>query len=106
MSEKKSKTILDHLAYILGVVAAIIILLSFIKEETEWSYKFYVYRRSIVFISAVYIASIAYINKKEWYLWSFLAIAVLFNPFVSIKLANETWRIIDLLSAMAFIFLR
>jgi len=104
MQEKRSRTILDHLAYILGVLAAIVILISFLKAE--WSYKFYVYRRSIVFISAVYIASMAYIDKKEWYLWPFLAIAVLFNPFVSITLAQEAWRVVDLLAALTFIFLR
>ncbi|MFC1517546.1 DUF6804 family protein [Candidatus Margulisiibacteriota bacterium] len=104
MVDKKNKTILDHLANVLAVVAAIVILISFI--EGTWSYKFYVYRRSIVFIASVYIASLAYINKKEWYLWPFLAIAVLFNPFVSINLDQEVWRIVDLLAALVFIFLR
>ena len=104
MTPKRNRTVLDHAAHVLAVIAAIVILLSFI--EGTWSYKFYVYRRSIVFIAAVYISTLAYINKKEWYLWPFLAIAVLFNPFVSINLDKDVWRVVDLLAALTFIFLR
>ena len=106
MPGNKRKTVFDHTAYVLGIIAAIFILLGFLEGALTVD-KFFAFRKYIVFIAAIFIATVAYHNKKEWYLWPFLAIAILFNPFFSIRnITQEALRVIDVLAALAFIFLK
>lgn len=104
---ERSKTVLDHLAYVFAVLSAIALLIGIVFPETLLNEKFRIYRMSLVFISSIYIATISYIRKKEWYLWPFLAIAFFYNPAIlPIKVDLQTWKVIDVLAALIFIFLR
>jgi uncharacterized protein DUF6804 len=104
MPKKKNRNIFDHIAYLLCGVVAVVVLSSFLPGT--WSYKFYVYRRSLVFVGAIYMAFLLYHKDKELLVWPFVAIALLFNPFVSINLRAEEWRFIDLLTAVIFILIK
>jgi tryptophan-rich sensory protein len=60
-----------------------------------WPYGFFTLLRFVVFAISAYIAWMSYEAKKERWVWIFGFLAVLFNPFIVIRLNRETWSIID-----------
>lgn len=68
----------------------------------QWPYGYYQILRFVVCGSAAYIAYLAYETKKNWAVWMFGAIALLFNPLVPIHLSREIWQPIDIIVAGIF----
>lgn len=71
-------------------------------------YGFFTFLRFVIFVIASYIAWMAYDEQKEGWVWIFLIIAILFNPFIPIYLKRDIWKIIDLMTGiflMAAIFI-
>jgi len=66
-------------------------------------YGYYILLRWVVSVTSVYIAYLAYKEKKQWWITLFLFITVLFNPVVPIYLNREMWAIIDIIVALLFI---
>ncbi len=67
-----------------------------------WRYPFYSVLRTAVFVSALYLAlQAAELEKRVW-MWLRGAAAILFNPFLPVRLPRSAWRILDLLAAALF----
>ena len=64
-----------------------------------WPYGYFTLLRFVVCIAMVLIAYLSYQEKREGWTWSFVVIAILFNPIVPIYLAREAWWFIDLVVA-------
>jgi hypothetical protein len=79
------------------IVAAAILFLALFDG---WEYGFFTLLRFVVFAATAYIAWMAYELKKEWWVWLFGFIAVLFNPFIPIHFARETWVVVDFLTGV------
>ena len=51
----------------------------------------------------------AYLNfisgKRDWVLWSCVAVAILFNPFIPIHLTKEIWMVFNVMTATLFFWL-
>ncbi len=105
MQPKKERNILDHVALLLAIPAAVALLLFYIKGAWTASYAFPEYRRSIIFVAALYITIVSYLNKRSVPFWTFLAVAVLYNP-LSVSFFSKGWVFLDIFAMIAFIFLR
>lgn len=44
-------------------------------------------------------------NKKSFWPWCFLLVAVLFNPLISIPMQKEVWMVVDILLGSLFLLL-
>lgn len=81
-------------------ILAIIILIGALGE---WPYSYYQLLRWVVATAGAYSAYLSYYSKKTSWMWIFIAIAIIFNPFAPFYLQKNTWQAIDLLTAIIFI---
>lgn len=65
-------------------------------------YGYFQVLRIVVTLSSAVIAFSMYENKKIFWAWLFGIIAVIFNPFMPIRLRREVWIMIDV--AVGFLF--
>ena len=66
-------------------------------------YGFYQILRFVVTIFAAWSAVKVYNkNPQSFWLFVFVAIAILFNPIIKITFEREIWRVIDVITTMAF----
>jgi hypothetical protein len=83
------------------VVISVIMLLLAIAPIPAQSY--YITLRLVVCITAIYLTYLAKrFNKKNW-LWMMLAIAILFNPVLPVRLDNVNFVLANLVTACIFI---
>ena len=105
MTAKREYTILDHVGMLMAASAAVALILFYIKGMWTDSYTFPEYRRSIVFIAALYMFTVSYLHKRRPQTIAFAAIALLYNP-LSISFFVKGWQVIDILTAVIFVFVR
>ncbi|NCP62685.1 MAG: hypothetical protein GW748_05165 [Alphaproteobacteria bacterium] len=66
-------------------------------------YGYYVFLRIAVTGVGGFTAYLRYISdEKDWILWSCVAVAILFNPFLPIHLTKEIWMVFNVLTAALF----
>jgi len=80
-------------------VVAVILLLWALGSHP---YGYYQLLRWVVAIVAAYSAYQAYEHKKNFWTWTFVAMAILFNPIMPFYLERETWQILDVAAAVVF----
>lgn len=68
----------------------------------ELPYGYYIFLRIIVFIVSA-ICVIEYFEKRNFFVYIFSMIAILFNPIIPIHLDKETWIPIDIITSLIFI---
>jgi hypothetical protein len=66
-------------------------------------YGYYQFVRLTAGISFAYFAYGAYEDKKEIQMLLFIALAILFQPFLKISLGRELWNIVDVLVAIGLL---
>ena len=71
-----------------------------------WPYGYYILLRWIVSIAAFFTAYVA--NKLDktdnpLWTWPFMLVGFLFNPIAPVYLDRETWQVIDIAVALAFL---
>ena len=69
----------------------------------RWPYGYYTFLRWVTCAAAVVVAYCSYAYAKPWGIWGFIFIAALFNPILPVHLSRQSWQIIDLATATAFI---
>ena len=69
----------------------------------RWPYGYYTFLRWVTCPAAVFVAYHGHAYQKPWGIWVFIFIAALFNPILPVHLARQTWQIINLATATAFI---
>lgn len=75
----------------------------FLALFDAWQYGFFTILRFVVFTACAYSAWLAYENDRESWGWFMGAIAVLFNPFISIHFQRDVWVVIDSVIAIVLI---
>lgn len=85
MSLNKSKNILTGISAVLLFGALL----------DGWPYGYFTLLRFIVCIFSGYITFKAYEFGKEFWMYSFGFLAILFNPIIPIHLSREIWVVID-----------
>jgi hypothetical protein len=87
-----------------GIIAIIFLILSFF----DWEYGFYTILRIAITIIAIYYAYYLYeyLERKDFWFWLLVVIAILFNPIIPIYLYNKAlWSVIDIAAAILFLVL-
>jgi hypothetical protein len=69
----------------------------------EHPYGYYTFLRWSVTIAALVVAWVAWHSPAQIATWLFIGIAVLFNPIAPVYLTRETWRAIDVATAVCFL---
>lgn len=83
-----------------SLIASVMLILAL----APWPYGYYMLLRLVVCGVAVFIAVKAMELKRDWAIWTFGFIAVLFNPFILVHLAREIWLPIDIVFAVLFLY--
>lgn len=83
----------------IAVVAGIMLLLAI---PSIWPYGYYQLLRWVVAGSAGYIAFKKYEQGSKYWMWTMIAMAILFNPIIPFYLDKGVWVILDLISATIF----
>jgi len=77
----------------LTVLVAIILLAA---AEGRYSYGFYMALRTAATVGGVYWAVRVYQAGPRGWMWAFLAVALLLNPILRVRMHREDWQPIDL----------
>lgn len=85
----------------LNIILAVILLLCLF----DMPYGYYILVRVAAAVSFVYMAYKYYEMKKENLVWTFGALALLFQPLVKMPLGREIWNIVDVAVAIFLIVL-
>lgn len=65
-------------------------------------YGYYTFLRWAVTVAAIVVAATSWKSPSQWVAWPFVAIAILFNPIAPVYMSRQSWRPIDIISAIAF----
>lgn len=87
-----------------AIISLIMLLLTFF----DWPYGYYTLLRIVVTGIAIYYAYYLYeiVKERNFWFWSLVVIAILFNPIIPIYLYDKTiWGFIDVIVAIFFISL-
>jgi hypothetical protein len=69
----------------------------------QWPYAYYQVMRLLVCAAAVFVAYKGWMFRRDWAVWVFGSVAVLFNPICPFHMNRAAWMVIDLLAAATFI---
>lgn len=67
-------------------------------------YGYYMLVRIYICIFSAFVAYKASVEKLNGWMWTFIIIAILFNPIIPIYLMKGLWAIIDVITAMLIFF--
>lgn len=65
-------------------------------------YSYYTLMRFVVCLVAAYGAFLASERRQQGWLCTFGVLALLFNPFIPVRLDRSTWAVLDVAAAIAF----
>ena len=68
----------------------------------DWPYGYYQFLRWITCAAAVFVAWQAFAWHRQWAVWAFAFVGLLFNPIVPVHLNRDIWRVLDLGAAAFF----
>lgn len=66
----------------------------------DMPYGYYTFLRLVVFISSSFFVYQNYKSEKMFWVWSFVLIALLFNPVFPIYLDKTLWVVLDILTGI------
>ncbi|NCU41798.1 MAG: hypothetical protein EOM19_03695 [Candidatus Moranbacteria bacterium] len=83
-----------------AIIAIALLLLSFLG----WPYGYYSFLRIAITGIALYYTYYIHreLKKYDFWFWSMVAVAILFNPIAPIYLERATWEVIDILIVVFF----
>ena len=85
-----------HMAFTLARVGAAVLLLVAVGRN---AYDFYTIMRWIVCGVSAYGAFVEFEQKRTAWAWTFVIMAVAFNPIAPVRLSRATWAPIDVIAA-------
>ncbi len=96
--EKDKRNIYEKFPlFVPGLVGSTMLLIAVLPIE---EYAYYRILRWAICIIAAFTAYKSYEAKKHFWVFSSIAIAILFNPLIPIHLDKEIWMIIDLITSV------
>lgn len=95
--------ITNHKVIIISITAIYLILCG--VSDGEFDYGFYTLLRFIVTLCSLYTAYVIFkIYNNQWKTYIiYISIAILFNPIIKIELEQETWAIVDFITAVIIV---
>jgi len=84
------------------VLLASCIVALLVAASTRWPYFVYVLLRLLVCTASAYLSTKTYQERRTPWVWTFGAIALLFNPVFPVRLTRPGWQVINVLTAIFF----
>lgn len=81
----------------IGVIVASILFLLY-AILTPQKYGFYILLRVFIFSGMLYLAKVSHEENREFFLYRFLIIALVYNPIIRLPLGKDWWIIINILT--------
>ena len=100
MTGKTFKSFASRRPHLVPCLAAAAMLLG---AMAHWPYGYYTLLRWVTCLAGAFVAFLAFAWEKPRFAWPAVGVAILFNPLVPIHLDRETWRHIDIGTAVAFL---
>jgi len=85
-------------AILLGIFAVALLVAAF----TRLPYFFYVLLRVLICTASAYLSTKRYQERQTPWVWTFGAIALLFNPVLPVHMTRADWQMINILIAVFF----
>lgn len=103
LHDKKVKSSGEDLAYgIILSIARLIAGVMLLVALGNWPSWYFENLRIVVFIVSALLVTHTLRSKSYIWVWYFIGLLILFNPFYQIVLQKEIWRIIDIIAAISF----
>ena len=64
---------------------------------------YYSVLRWVTCVVGLYLAAVSGEGKKQYWVWTFGAIAILFNPLISVHFDKASWRVIDVMTGVVYL---
>lgn len=58
-------------------------------------YEYFTILRWVTFLLSAYLGYLSYRQKRSGWIWAFVVLVLLFNPFVPARFGRDTWKILD-----------
>jgi hypothetical protein len=84
---------------IIAIIAGVMLLIAMLSLP----YSYYQINRVVVFFAGAYLAYSAYQLKKMNWTWILGISAIVFNPFIPLRLTTGTWVILDFVVGVIFL---
>ena len=68
----------------------------------RWPYAFYELLRLATCGTGAYLAFVAHQQQRRGWMWTMVALALLFNPLLPIRLSRQDWQSVDFIAALVF----
>ncbi|HEY6849283.1 MAG TPA: DUF6804 family protein [Terracidiphilus sp.] len=81
---------------LLGVCVAALLVAAFAR----WPYFIYVLLRVLICTAAAYLSTKRYQERRTPWVWTFGAIALLFNPVFPVRMTRSDWQVVNILAAV------
>ena len=83
-----------------GILLGACVVALVIAAFTRMPYFFYVLLRVLICTTAVYLSTKRYQERRTPWVWTFCAIALLFNPVFPVRMTRADWRVSNILVAV------
>jgi uncharacterized membrane protein len=81
------------------VLLAVCVLALLVAASTHLPYFFYVLLRVLICTASAYFSTKRYQERRTLWVWTFGAIALLFNPVFPVRMTRADWRVVNILAA-------
>jgi hypothetical protein len=83
-------------------VAIVLLALALFADSAEMG--FFTFLRWIITTASLYYVYLIYkiVNQWKFWTWTFILLAILFNPLVPIHLDRDTWQFFDFITLVLF----
>jgi len=85
--------------YLISIIATVMLLIAI---PSGLPYAYYILLRWVICGAAIYISILSSDQEKQYLVWIFGTIALLFNPIFPFYLGKGIWVIIDAIAALLF----
>ena len=73
-----------------------------VAASARLPYFFYVLLRVLICTASAYLSAKRYKEHRTPWVWSFAAIALLFNPVFPVRMSRPDWQVVNILVAIFF----
>ncbi len=89
-----------HINLTFSIFGRIVISIMLLLSLFSLPYDYYQILRLFTTTIAAYCAVLAYRQKRDTWIWVFSTIALMFNPFLPVKLGRDLWNVADIIVAL------
>src|ERR1035437_8468906 len=82
------------------VLLGVCIVALLVAASAPWPYFVYVLLRVLICPASAYLSTKRYQERRTPWVWTFGAIALLFNPVFPVRMTRSDWQVVNILTAV------